>query len=439
VYKSKLTASLILAWLSVCAPLVAQEASGTPEAEPAPPPPPAVSMIEPTGDASYYWPGWRGPSGQGIVYGEGYPDRWSDNENVLWKVEVPGRDNSSPIVWGDRVFVTTTEVNGDERPRSLLCYRATDGELLWQTHAPTPKHRVTQRRVAVSISTPVTDGKNVYAYLGNAGLMAVDFDGNRLWHRDLGSFDHATSSPLLYKDTIVLLQVSPTRKGSFLMGYNKNTGAGMWQNKRKETFACGSPIAIRVGDQDQIVVNGEEYVRAYDANTGKELWGARGTTNNAIPTPVVGYGMIYTTSGHSGTTMAIHPTGSGDVTLSHIAWKQPETGPLVPSPLFYDGYLYVLNDSSGKLTCFDGGTGEVVWSERIADARSEGLSASPVLVEGKLFITDATGETFVIRAGPEFEFIGRNKLKAKIRSSPALADGRWYFRSDKALIAVGFE
>jgi outer membrane protein assembly factor BamB len=436
----KLTTSLILVWAIACASLSAQEVEGAVEAEvEAPPAAPTVAMVEPTGDASYYWSRWRGPTGQGIVYGEGYPDHWGTDVNVLWEAEVPGRDNSSAIVWGDKVFVTTTETNGDERPRSVICYRASDGKLLWQTYAPTPEHRVTQRRVSVSIGTPVTDGEAVYAYLGNAGLMAVDFEGNRLWHRNLGSFDHATSSPILYQDTIILLQVSPSRKGSFLMGYSKETGNPLWQNKRKESFACGSPIVIKVGEQDQVVVSGEEYVRAYDPTSGDELWAARGTTDNAIPTPVVGYGMVFTTSGHSGATMAIHPTGSGDVTLSHIAWKQPDTGPLVPSPLFYDGYLYVLNDASGKLTCFDAATGDVVWSEQIADARNEGLSASPVLVEDKLFITDVRGETFVIRAGPKFEFIGRNRLEAKIRSSPALSHGRWYFRSDTKLIAVGLE
>jgi outer membrane protein assembly factor BamB len=428
-----LIALLILSLSSVLVGASETEEVAAPAAAPAP-----VALVESSGDAAHYWPRWRGPSGQGLVSDEyDYPQQWSGQENVLWRVDLPGDDSSSPIVWEDKIFLTTAETAGDDRTRSILCYSTEDGSLLWKAEAPAPESQPTRRRTDRSISTPATDGERVYAYLGAHGLLAVDMEGNQVWHRNLGTFDHSTSSPLLHGDRIIIVQVKSQRKGSAVFAYEAKTGFLKKLARRAEMFASGTPIAIRVGDREQIVVSAQQYVRAYDADSLEEVWAALGTEQNTIPTPVVGLGMVYVTSGRAGATMAIHPTGKGIVTGSHVAWKVKETGPLMVSPVFYDGYLFVLDDVKGTLTCFDGGTGESIWSETIVDMRSGGLTASPVVVDGKLFVTDVNGNTHVFAAGPEFQRLGINRLGEEVRASPALSQGRWYFRTRRHLVAIG--
>ena len=398
----------------------------------------AVSMLGNTGDAANYWPRWRGPSGQGLVSDDyDYPQEWSAHTNVLWKVDVPGADSASPIVWGDRVFLVTAETKGDDRTRSILGFDATNGELLWRTEAPVPEHQPTRRRTDRSIATPSTDGERVYAHLGAHGLLAVDFEGNEVWHRTMGTFDLATSSPLLIGKHVVVIQVLSQRKGSGIYAYEATTGHLKWRARRDEKYASGTPVGIQVGEQLQIVAAGQQYVRAYDAQSGKEIWSALGTEQNTIPTPVVGFGMVYATSGPNGNTFAIHPNGTGNVTRTHVPWKIEESGSLITSPLFYDGYLFVMSDTMGTLTCYDASTGELVWKETVIDTRSGGVTASPILLDGKIFITDVMGSTHIFAAAPEFNFLGTNRLGEEVRASPALSEGVWYFRTKRHLIAIG--
>jgi outer membrane protein assembly factor BamB len=396
-----------------------------------------ATMIGYSGDAAYYWPRWRGPSGQGIVSDDyDYPQQWSAQTNILWKVKVPGRDSASPIVWGDKIFLVTADTTGDARTRSILGFSTTDGKLLWRTEAPAPDYQPNRRRTDRSIATPATDGERVYAHLGAHGLMAVDFEGNQVWHRKMGTFDHATSSPLIIGKRLVVVQVLSQRKGSVVYAYDPTNGHMKWHAKRPEMFASGTPVGIQFGEQQQVVVSAQQYVRAYDSISGDEIWRVLGTKQNTIPTPVVGFGMVFATSGPRGDILAIHPNGTGNVTRTHVAWKVEETGPLLPSPLFHDGYLFVLDDALGTLTCFDGATGEVIWSELIIDTRSGGLTASPVLLDGKIFVTDVLGNTHIFAAGAEFKFLGTNRLGEEVRASPALSEGVWYFRTKRHLIAI---
>ena len=412
----------------LCVEIAAQSSSGQ-----------RVGMVVPDGEAMAYWPRWRGPSGQGVAEGTGYPDRWSGTQNVLWRTPVPGRGHSSPIVWGDRIFLTTAYRDGRV---SVVAFRRSDGRLLWEAFGPdrTPEH-IHQKNSHAS-ATPTTDGRWVYAWFGNKGLMAVDFDGRVIWHRSLGTFSnyHGTaSSPLLYKDRLILFQDhgGGTNGGAFVAALDARTGRTIWRTGRTGTVGWSTPIAIQAFDHDEIIVSSQKRVHAYDPDTGQELWTCRGNLFEVIPTPVVGHGLLFCSSGRAGPTLAIRPGGTGDVTATHIAWQSPRGSPFVPSPLLYGDYLYIVNDMASIATCFEAVTGKLMWQGRLGVATREGFSASPVGVDGKVFFTNDDGETFVLRAGPTFELLHVNRLNAGILASPALVDGRWYFRTDRELLAIG--
>lgn len=395
-----------------------------------------VRMIEAEGEARKYWSRWRGPSGQGIVEGKSYPDTWSATENVLWKVAVPGRGASSPIVWKDRIFLTTAH-DGDRRV--VLCYNRADGKLLWEAAAPAPtsQERIYRKNTNAS-ATPVTDGERVYALFGNAGLLAVDFKGKTAWHYSFGdtsNYHGPGGSPLLYKDRIIFYQ--DQRSDAFVAAIEAKTGKLLWKTPRQEKVGWGTPAAIRAGNRDEIIVNGQFAVRAYDPDTGKELWSAKGTTMEVTPTPAVGHGLVYCSAGRAGPTLAIKPGGSGDVTETHIAWQTPRGSPFIPSPLVYGDQIYLVNDMTSIVTALNAKTGESVWQGRLGEARRESFSASPVVVDGKVFITNDDGETFVVVAGPEFKLLHVNQLGEQTLATPALVDGKWYFRTAGHLLAIG--
>jgi outer membrane protein assembly factor BamB len=398
---------------------------------------PAVRMVADDGEGAKYWPRWRGPSGQGVVTGTGYVDAWSATQNVVWKTAVPGRGNSSPIVWGDRIFLTTAYDGG--RRVSLLAYRRSDGQLLWETPAPAGRtDSGAHYKNGHASATPATDGERVYVSFGPRGLFAFDFTGKIVWQRDLGSMDAyhgAAGSPLLYRDRIILYQ--DQYRGSFIAAFDTRTGRDIWRTPREASNGWGTPIAVRVGTRDEIIVSSQQQVQAYDPDRGKELWRCSGNTYEVIPTPVVGYGMIFCSSGRAGPTLAIKPGGSGDVTRTHLAWESPRGSPFVPSPILYGDQLYMVNDMASIVTSLHAATGKAMWQGRLGVATREGFSASPVAVDGKIFFTNDDGETFVLRAGPTFDLLHVNRIGEGTLASPALVDGRWYIRTDRNLYAVG--
>jgi outer membrane protein assembly factor BamB len=396
-----------------------------------------VRMVGDEGDGAKYWPRWRGPSGQGLAVGSNYLDTWSSTQNVLWKAAVPGAGNSSPIIWGDRIFLTTALDGG--RRLAVIAYRRSDGAQLWQAFAPDGRaDRGAHFKNGHASATPATDGRRVYVSFGARGLFALDFNGKIVWQRDLGPMDayHGTAgSPLLYKDRIILYQ--DQYSGSFIAAFDTRTGREIWRTRRQASVGWGTPIAVRVGDHDEIIVNGQQNVYAYDPNTGAELWRCGGTTYEVIPTPVVGYGMVFCSSGRAGPTLAIKPGGKGDVSRTHVGWTSPRGSPFVPSPILYGEYLYMVNDMASIVTTFHAATGKAMYQGRLGVARREGFSASPVAVDGKIFFTNDDGETFVLRAGPAFELMHVNRLGEGVLASPALVDSRWYIRGDQNLYAVG--
>jgi outer membrane protein assembly factor BamB len=395
-----------------------------------------VRMIEATGEARKYWSQWRGPSGQGIVESKGYPDTWSDTENVRWKTAVPGRGHSSPIVWKDRIFLTTAH---DGTRRALLCFDRNDGKLLWEAAAPPPEtvERLF-RKNSYATATPATDGERIYALFGNGGIAAFDFNGKQVWHYSFGAtsnYHGPGGSPLLYKDRVIFYQ--DQRSDSFIAALNAKTGKVMWKTARQEAVGWGTPAAIRAGARDEIVVNGQYAVRAYDPDTGKELWSAKGPTMEVTPTPAVGHGLVFCSSGRAGPTLAIRPGGTGDVTESHIVWQTPRGSPFIPSPLVHGDLIYLINDMAAIATCLEAKTGNTVWQGRLGEAKREGFSASPLAVEGKIYFTNDDGETFVLAAGREFKILRINRLNEQTLATPALVNGTWYFRTATQLIAVG--
>ncbi len=407
-------------------------------------PSPAVSMIVPGGEATKYWSRWRGPSGQGLVEGANYPDKWSDTENVVWKVAVPGRGHSSPIVWGDRLFLTTAAEDGSKR--SILCFRRSDGKQLWEAAVPAAPAEALYAKNSYASATVSTDGERVYAYFGNAGLIAVDMQGKQVWHVAFGTlqlYHGPGGSPLLYKDRIILFQEqrlmsrSSTTDPGFIVAIDKKTGKQLWKRERTPQPGWGTPIAIQVGDRVEIIVSSSRKVEAYNPDTGDVLWTCLGNTMEVIPTPAVGHGLLFVTSGRAGPTLAVRPGGSGDVTATHVVWSTPKGSPFVPSPLVLGDFLYTINDMASVASCFNAKTGELVGQERLGEARREGFSASPLAVGGKVFFTNDDGETFVLSPAPDFKLLHVNRIGEQTLASPALVDGRWYIRTASHLWAIG--
>ena len=398
-----------------------------------------VRMVEVIGEGARFWSRWRGPSGQGFVAPGKYANTWSPTTNIKWRVPIPGAGNSSPIVWADRIYVTTAQEGGSKL--SLMAYTRADGRKLWETFVPQEGVEHVHQKNGHASATPVTDGQMIYASFGRHGLVAFNTDGKIVWHRKFGVIDNyhgPAGSPVLYKDRIFLYQDhdgSPAQR-AFVAAFDAKTGKTLWETPRSETVGWGTPVVINSGERDELVINSQRRVAAYDPQTGRELWTVRGMTFEVIPTPVVGEGLVFASSGRAGPTYAIRPGGSGDVTATHVAWSTPKGSPFVPSGVVHNGLLYLINDMQSILTVYDAKTGTLAYQGRLGVAQREGFSASPVVVNGEVFFTNDDGETFVVKAGREFNLLHTNSLGERTLASPALVDGTWYWRTVSSLVAV---
>jgi outer membrane protein assembly factor BamB len=405
-----------------------------------------VRQIEPEGEAAKYWTRWRGPSGQGVVRTGKYVDKWSATEGVQWKVAVPGRGNSSPIVWRDRIFLTTAYDEGQKL--ALLCFNRADGKKLWELIAPSDGVERGHRKNGHASATVVTDGERVYASFGSHGLIAASLDGKLLWHAPIGKIDNyhgSAGSPVLYKDRVIIYQDGGQVFGggqsetlpSFVAAFDAKTGKQVWRTARTATVGWGTPIVIRAGARDELVVSSQRSVTGYSPADGKELWTVSGMTFEVIPTPVVGHNLVFASAGRAGPTIAIRPGGSGDVTATHIAWSTPKGSPFVPSPLIAGEVLYLVNDMQSIVTAYEAKSGTLLYQSRIGEAKREGISSSPITVDNKVFITNDDGETFVIEVGRQFKLLHTNQMGEPVYASPALVDGKWYWRTASSLLAIG--
>lgn len=413
------------------------------------------------------WPQFRGPGGQGVVRETGLALEWSDTKNVIWKTELPGRGHSSPIVWGDRIFLTTALegevvpgakavkhiVDGQEfvhpdgvgadrkHAFKVLALDAGTGRIVWERTAweGTPVDN-RHRRASFASPTPVTDGKRVYAYFGSEGLYAYDFKGRLAWKFKPGVV--ATlgvgvgTSPLLYEDVVILLCDEDNGERSFIVGLDKKTGREVWRVARKVQVSWATPVIVKASGRPELVTSGTEAVIAYDPATGTELWRMKGLESNAVPSPIAGDDVVVLSAGYPDkVAVAVRPGGSGDVTDSRVLWRYAKGTAYVPSPILYDGHVYLMTDK-GLLTCLDARTGEVKY-EGGRPPVAASFMASPIAVDGKLLLMSQDGDTFVIKAGPLHEVLGTNPLGEPISASAAVSRGRIYIRGERHLFAIG--
>ena len=388
--------------------------------------------------AEKQWPGFRGPTGQGFVFDTQIPLKWSATESVLWRTRLPGKGNSSPVVWGDQIFLTAEGAAGENGPeRLLLAYDRKTGVQRWQHAAPAPKEiEKLYRKNSLASSTPVTDGERVVAFFGNSGLLCCDMDGKRLWHKDLGLFRtiHGPgTSPVIYKDLVILIQ-DLTQGKSVCAAFDKCSGEERWRVERRNAACWCTPVILRVGDRDELVYNGSGELVAYDPATGNVLWRTGGPSGESIPMIVTGGGLIYSASGRNGPVFAVRPGGTGNISKTHIAWKNRLGGPHVPSPAYHDGRIYLASDT-GIATALDARTGELLWEERLRGR----FSASPLVVGDRILFLNEDGETFVIHSSSEFEILAENRLNEYTVATPAVVGGQLYFRTAEHLICVGLK
>lgn len=413
------------------------------------------------------WPAWRGSDNSGVSTEAGLPVEWSATQNVLWKTAIPGRGHSSPIIWDKKVFVTTAiegevipgakapehkmqgqpwahpDSRGGDRRHTLkvMALDRDSGKILWErTVHDGPVADNMHKANTYATPTPVTDGKSVYAYFGSEGLYAFDLNGKPLWKLSLGNLltmgIGQSTSPILYKDFVIIqFDGDASETQSFIAAIDKNKGTEVWRTPRKDELGWASPIVVRAGDRDELITAGTEKIIAYDPMTGKELWSTVGLKNNAVATPSAGHGMVYISSGYPGKRMyAIRTGGSGDVTASHVAWKYERGTAYVPSPILYGDYFYTITDK-GILTCLDAKTGEVKYANGRPPVPST-FTASLLAYDGKVLMFSEDGDTFVVKAGPQYEAVRTNSLGEPIFSTPAVADGKLFIRGSKHLYAI---
>lgn len=427
------------------------------------------------GSASGSWPSFRGPGAAGVAEGQNLPDRWSGvtGENVLWKAPVEGLAHSSPIVWGDRLFVTSAVSSrggasfrpglygdgdaSDDRSSHKWMIHAFDkrtGAKLWErvTHegAPVDKRHV---KSTYASATPATDGRIVVASFGSQGIHAYDVEGNFLWKVDLGrlnlgAYDIPTfewgpaSSPILWRG-VVFLQCD-TQADSFLLALDAESGKTLWKTEREELPSWGSPSVYEGPSGAELVTNSPNYIRGYNPQTGEELWRLGGSSKITAPTPVVADGLIVVASGRrpEQPIFVVRAGARGDLTLPEgressdaVVWSRTRRGPYMPTPLIYGGILYVLANN-GVFDAYDLATGKEIYRERIPHLGS-GFSASPVAADGKIYLSNEDGEMIVVKAGREFGHMATNTLGELLMATPALSEGVMYVRGVSHVFAIG--
>ena len=415
---------------------------------------PAAAQVA---DADRYWGQWRGPEANGVARHADPPLTWSETENVAWKVEVPGRGSASPIVWGDKVFLLTAVPFGEpvaleapDAPRRqahrfmVMAFDRETGDVVWERVAreAVPHEGYQQPNGSYASGSAVTDGERLYAFFGSWGLHAYSLDGEPLWEADLGTrymrnaFGEGTT-PALHGDTLV---VTWDHLGgqSFVAALDARTGEERWRSNRDEIDTWATPLVVEHGGRAQVVTPAMEQVYSYDLETGETVWRSRGTTMNAIPSPVHADGMVYVMSGYRGNNLqAIRLADArGNIAgTGAIAWQLDRDTPYVPSPLLYDDVLYFLKSNDGILSALDPVTGEPHYAlQRLPETPN--VFASPVGAAGRVYITGRDGATLVIRQGSRYEVLAVNELDDGFDASPALADDELFLRGYRYLYKI---
>ena len=395
------------------------------------------------------WPSWRGPNQDGTTPETRFATTWSKDRNVRWRTALPEAGNSSPIVWGDRIFITQAVQDGKQR--TLMCFDRATGRLLWQQgvayEEEDPRHKTNPHCAA----SPVTDGERVVASFASAGIVAYDFSGTQLWRTDLGKQRHGWgqgSSPVIAGDWVVVYH--GPGEFSTLWALDKRSGAKKWSVPLKEEHPAerfdgfagqkdgmigtfSTPLVVTVAGRQEVILPVVNKLRGFDLGSGRELWSADGMNPLVYSSPTYSGGTLAVFGGFFGSAMAIKPGGSGDVTGQRLFYERRLKKHCIGSPVIRGGHAYsALTDGLGQ--CVELATGKVVWEERLpANGASAQTWSSPVLVEDRIYIVNQSGDTVVLRAEPKFEVIAVNPVGEPSNSTLALSDGEIFLRTQEAL------
>ncbi len=421
------------------------------------------------------WPSFRGQQAGGVADGQNLPDRWDgvSGENIKWKMGIPGLAHSSPVVWGNRLYLTTAISSqgnatfkhglygeGDASKDlsvhqwKVYCLDTRSGKVVWERTAfegaPKEKRHV---KSTYANSTPATDGSHVIALFGSQGLYCYDTGGKLLWKKalgvlDLGAYDApeyewgTASSPIIYGNKVIVQ--CDTQKEDFLLAVDIETGAKVWRADRDELPSWGTPTVYPGPKRVELVANASNFIRGYDPDSGKELWRLGKSSKITAPTPVFSKDLIVVASGRrpEAPIFVIRAGASGDITLGegksssdHIAWTKQQRGPYMPTPLIYGGNLYVLANQ-GIFDSYELLTGKEIYRQRI-NHQGGGFSASPVAADGRIYLSSEDGDIFVVKAGEKFELLSTNRMGERLMATPALCDGRMFVRAEHTLFAIG--
>ena len=414
------------------------------------------------------WPGWRGPDGSGLANEKNLPLHWSTNENVVWRIPLPDRGNSTPIVWESRVFIT--QAIAAENRRTVMSFERRTGKLLWQSGVSWAEKEVTHDDNPPCTPSPVTDGQRIIAWFGSAGVYCYDFEGRELWRRDLGRQEHQwgyASSPVLYRD-LCFLNFGPGDR-SFVIALDKKTGRTVWQfdipvidaNVKSQDLggpdpgvvkgataklseiagSWATPLIVPANRHDELVVALPLRAIALAPRTGEQLWSCDGPNIGAYGSPFYGEGLVgYAGSGFRNTLLAVRPGGRGDVTKTNRLWwrslanSQAHLG----AGVIFGGHIYLVN-TAGIAECFEAKSGKTIWTERLRGTGGSGASwSSPVLAGDRLYVPNRNADVFVLKAAPKFELLAVNSIGGEpMNASLAVSDGDIFIRTEKNLWCIG--
>lgn len=428
------------------------------------------------------WPTWRGSAGTGLAAGAKPPTTWNDQQNIKWKAKIPGAGFSTPIVWGNRIFLLTAIETNEERPPVataapsqpapppdappakggkrgskggfgggptptkfhefvVMALDRNTGKVAWQKTArrevPHEGHHATHGYASAS---PVTDGERLYVSFGSRGFYCYDLQGKLLWEKDLGDMRSKLgfgegASPALAGDLLIINWDHEDQ--SFIVALNKKTGAEVWRTLREEKSSWSTPLIVEYEGRQQAIVAASKRTRSYDAKTGQLIWEASGLTGNVIPHPVVGHGLVYVMSGFQGNSIqAIKLSSKGDVTdTDNIVWSARQSAPYVPSPVLSGNRLYMGKGNDAYLSCLNALTGEPYYQNQPLEG-VRGLYASPVAANGYVYVVGREGTVLVLKDAEKYEVVATNKLSDKIDASPAVLDGELYLRGHEYLYCI---
>ena len=433
----------------------------------------AIGIVTAAPVAAQHWPRFRGPAGSGIADNQPVRTDWdaASGRGILWKTPVPGIGHSSPVVWGDRVFISTaisSAAQGHYNPKDtgidpskdvavhewrVIALDKNTGRVAWSrtSHRGVPKVKRHVKATQANAS-PATDGRVVVVSFGSEGLYTYDMHGTLLWKQDLGILDPGyagqpdlqwgfATSPIIHGD-LVILQCD-IQANSFIVAFNVKDGTPAWRTSRDEIPAWSTPVIYQGKTRTELITSGSKYYRGYDPLTGRELWRLRDDTQVKVPSPVVANDLFFLSGGNprGRDFYAVRPTAAGDISLTaeqergpHIAWRKTRGSPYTPTPIVYEGLLYVCNDN-GVLTVYEATTGAQIYTHRIGTTNST-FSASPVAARGHLYLASEDGEVFVLKAGRSYQLVATNRMGEPLMATPAISDGMLIVRGQQHLFAV---